>query len=141
MMSLSRNAYEIFPCSQSKSRPQGTFKWMLGEVAMRTSESSKGDPFAGTARFSSVPELWAHYAWGYLSGGMKIGDKNPESPIYLVVRYEDIVKRPREVVDELERLGLPRSSTPFSPIEESLSGNKAGRAENLKRLRQKKSTS
>lgn len=48
---------------------------------------------------------------------------NPSTTTFVVVRYEDTVLRPGEVVHELERLGLPRNQVPFTPIEANVSSN------------------
>mmetsp|Transcript_36178 Transcript_36178/g.112546 ORF Transcript_36178/g.112546 Transcript_36178/m.112546 type:complete len:105 (-) Transcript_36178:84-398(-) len=54
-------------------------------------------------------------------------------PVCAIVRYEDLVRRPGFVVEELEREGLQRNDRAFWPIEESLSHG-AGRAELLQRV-------
>merc|ERR1712060_260189 len=85
------------------------FAWMLEEVYLRTGGA---------------------YAHGFLTGAMCT---NGPGPVYVVVRFEDIVLRPEQVADELARLGLPRSTAPFAPIEQSASGT-ADRAAIMARL-------
>ena len=38
----------------------------------------------------------------------------------IIVRHEDIVSKPKEIVDELARLGLPRNEKPFEVIQDSI---------------------
>jgi len=130
MASLSEHAYEIFPVSRTR-RKRGSICWMLEEVEIRTEENIHYDPFHGKS-FPSVPDLWTMYTEGYLRGKM---DKPGSKVTYVVIRYEDIVGRPADVISELESLGVPRNGRPFAPIEESVSGGDRDRAALLQRLR------
>ena len=38
----------------------------------------------------------------------------------IIVRHEDIVSKPKQVVEELARLGLPRNEKPFEVIQDSI---------------------
>lgn len=132
MGSLSKNPYEIFPVMRRK-RAQGAVAWMLEEVTMRTGQSYC-NPFKDE-NFESVPKLWASYAAGYFSGTMEsqlpkgsLGAAMPR-PKFVVVRFEDLVSRPKDVVNALAELGLPRNTAPFEPIEDSLCGSGSRRSE------------
>ena len=59
-------------------------------------------------------DLWFEYIRGYLSGFMA-----PEnSPIRAIgIRQENILHRPREVVEALQGLGLRRNGAAFHTIE------------------------
>eukprot|EP00746_Dinoflagellata_sp_MGD_P061809 gnl/MRDRNA2_/MRDRNA2_260934_c0_seq1.p1 gnl/MRDRNA2_/MRDRNA2_260934_c0~~gnl/MRDRNA2_/MRDRNA2_260934_c0_seq1.p1 ORF type:complete len:276 (-),score=32.65 gnl/MRDRNA2_/MRDRNA2_260934_c0_seq1:32-793(-) len=124
MLSLAEHSYEIYPSSMDKNsgeynssakRRQGDLGWMLGRVYMRQSTHNPHSE----KRFGSIPELWNHYARGYLQG--KVSNHGEEHRV-VIVRYEDLVKRPHEVVDELKNLGLPRNKKVFEPIRDYLSG-------------------
>lgn len=130
--SLSKHAYEIFP-RLSRRRPQGRLSWMFEEVIMATGNGLFADPFPD-AVFPSVPELWAAYARGYLYEAMGGQDDPSSGPIYVIVRFEDIVLRPGAVVEALARLGLPRNSVPFEPIEETASGGPDDRGRVARKL-------
>ena len=59
-------------------------------------------------------DLWFDYIRGYLSGFLAPGSEPTRA---VVVRQEDLLCRPQDVVEALERLGLPRNGTAFSIIE------------------------
>jgi len=83
--SLSKEAYELFPCPQKK-RTQGRVEWMLGNVKIRSEhESFKVNPFPDK-EFPSAVSLWAEYAEGYLFRRMAKRDQ----PRFAIVRYEDL---------------------------------------------------
>merc|ERR1719215_1676043 len=65
MNSLSSRPYELFPVSKRK-RAQGSVGWMLEEVTLRTGYGYS-NPFPNET-WDSVPDLWAAYVAGYLSG-------------------------------------------------------------------------
>ena len=60
--------------------------------------------------YSTAVDLWFDYIRGYLSGFLAPG-KHPSRAV--VVRQEDILRRPQEVVEALERLGLSRNGIAF----------------------------
>jgi len=117
MVSLSNHPYEVFPRRPTR-RKKGALWWMFEDVQLRTSGGLFEDPFEDTT-FSSVLELWVSYMKGYIFGTMA----QAGGPIFLIIRYEDLVQRPRDIVDALERLGMPRNTQTFEPIEEYVSGN------------------
>eukprot|EP00927_Polykrikos_kofoidii_P021997 TRINITY_DN20661_c0_g1_i2.p1 TRINITY_DN20661_c0_g1~~TRINITY_DN20661_c0_g1_i2.p1 ORF type:complete len:364 (-),score=41.01 TRINITY_DN20661_c0_g1_i2:36-1127(-) len=113
MGSLAERPYEINRSNGGRRR-QGKLHWMFDEIQMRTEGGTAADPFAN-ALFASVPMLWVAYANGYLMGALLGDDPTPCA----IIRFEDVVKRPVEVLEGLERLGLPRrkDSGQFEPIE------------------------
>jgi len=132
MLSLSRHPYEIFPAAGGK-RKQHSLDWMVEEVEMRTDSDHFRNPFADT-RFPSVMDLWATYIHGYLEGRIAPDGGGDAPPLQvLVVRFEDLLQRPGDVVSELASLGLPRNAKLFSPIEESVSGTAESRSSILLR--------
>jgi hypothetical protein len=114
LVSLSEHAYDIFPASGCR-RKQGKVAWMLGNVELRDREPA--DPVHG-ARFTSVVELWATYVIGYLSNA--ITDLRSDTPILVVCRSEDLIRRPKKVMEELGEIGLLRNNVEFQPIEERI---------------------
>ena len=81
--------------------------------------------------FPNLMDLWALYADGYLAGRIAAeNDSGAHPQRVLVVRFEDLLERPEEVVNELARLGLPRNAEVFSTIEESVS-HTAGTRESI----------
>merc|ERR1712232_1516603 len=105
---------------------------------MHSSPPLFADPFANSC-FDSVPDLWAAYAKGYLVDAMsptKAQSDLDHDTVFIIVRFEDIVLTPGDVINSLARLGLPRSTQIFEPIEESVSGDSGGRASVVSRLRQ-----
>lgn len=122
MTSLARNPYELYPIPK-RTRHRGRVNWMFDKVHLDTT-SDYYNPFQG-CDFTSVPSLWTEYANGYLSGAM-VG-AGGHGPTYIIVRYEDIVRRPHAVVEELEQLGLRRTAKPFAPIDECIHGAGMGR--------------
>lgn len=131
MASLSSHAYELFPTGHQRRRPQGTLWWMFEEICVRTSPTSCEDLFPDSI-FPSLPALWTTYARGYLQGDM--ADSERAGPTFVIVRFEDIVLRPQDVIVALAELGLPRNNTPFTPIDDSASGAAHGRSEVISNL-------
>jgi len=115
MASLSREPFEIFPVS-GKRRKKLSLSWMFESCELRTSANFHRDWFPN-ARFKSVLDLWATYVHGYLTA---LVTPDGDSSRVFVVRYEDIVRRPGEMVEELATLGLPRNGRTFVPIEGSV---------------------
>jgi len=112
LVSLSQHAYDLFPTPRCR-RKQGKVAWMLGNVELR--DQGFADPVHG-ARFSSAVELWATYVIGYLSKAMT--DLHSDSPVLVICRSEDLIQRPKKVMEELEKIGLLRKRVEFHPIEE-----------------------
>jgi len=132
MLSLSRHPYEIFPAAGGK-RKQNSLDWMVEEVEMRTNGDHFRNPFPDT-RFPTVMDLWATYIHGYLEGRIAPDGGGDAPPLQvLVIRFEDILQRPGDVVSELASLGLPRNAKLFSPIEESISHTEGSRSSILSR--------
>ena len=126
MASLSRNAYEIFSGSGNRGK-QYSFNWMFNEVELRPDARSGGGP---VTRQASAIELWATYVGGNLDGRLAPGGQVNRA---VVVRHQDLVERPCEVVEALARLGLPRNAQAVEPIEEPASRDSLTRAEILHR--------
>ena len=83
--SLSKHAYELFPCPQRK-RKKGHVEWMLDKVKIRSEhESFKKNPFPDE-EFESAVSLWVAYAEGYLFRHMTKRDQ----PRFAIVRFEDL---------------------------------------------------
>ena len=55
---------------------------------------------------------------------------NTGSTKVVIIRHEDVVNKPHEVVAELQRLGLPRNKQEFKPIEDYLAGIQSARRGN-----------
>jgi len=55
-----------------------------------------------------------------------------QAPVY-VVRYEDLLERPKEVMFKLEAAGLRRNSNPFRLLEENVAHSSADRSTLLAR--------
>ena len=63
--------------------------------------------------------MWVAYVEGYLGGNpAHAGDASR----VLLVRQEDLLRRPDLVVDELARFGLPRNTMVFAPLEKLATG-------------------
>ena len=93
-------------------------------------------------RFPDVMHVWAQYTNAYLRGHIapeidpnEYDDESNVSRV-VVVRFEDILEVPEDVVDALASLGLPRNSKGFLPIEESVSDAAETRDNILLRERQ-----
>ena len=63
--------------------------------------------------------LWAKYVQGYLAGDLALGLDRER---VLLVRHEDLLRCPSEVVDALEQAGLQRNNVPFEPIAQLTTG-------------------
>ena len=124
MQALARGAYEIQRVPR-KRRRQGDLEWMLNEVEIDTSPDYHHDLFPNL-RFKSLPALWTAYMQGYLCGDICLAT-SPQRVV--IVRHEDIVRRPAEVIIELERLGLRRNSRPFEIIERSVTTQNENRVD------------
>eukprot|EP00971_Amphidinium_carterae_P154022 3054367-Amphidinium_carterae.1 len=109
MNALATHAYEIRPL-QKRRRKQGDLGWMFEPVDMTVDETWKS--LSLQHQFRSIPQLWLAYAAGYLQMNQSVGAAD-----FLIVRHEDLVERPQDVVDALANLGLPkRASKGFSRI-------------------------
>ena len=129
LVSLSDHAYDLFPASGCR-RKQGKVAWMLGNVEVR--DQGSADPIHG-GRFSSAVELWATYVIGYLS--KDITDLRSDTPVLVVCRSEDLIRRPKKVMEELEKIGLPRkNNVEFQPIEERIRHGRPVAGENRAQL-------
>jgi len=115
MQALSRGAYEIHRVPRRRRR-YGDLNWMLSGIEIETSPDYHKDLFPNL-RFKSLPALWTAYVQGYLHGNMRL-TTSPQRVV--VVRHEDLVRRPAEVVAELARLGLRRNRQPFQLINDSI---------------------
>jgi len=125
--SLSKRPYEVYAVKKAH-RKLGSVHWMLhNDVHLRTSDWYN-NPFSSRT-WGSVPELWAQYASGFLSGALI--PHGEHRPLCLIVRSEDILRNPRVIVEELTRLGLPRNGNPFEVIQDSLPGRGASRSQLL----------
>ena len=102
---------------------------MLGTVQVCTSASYM-DPFSQES-FASMLDLWCHYATGYVTGRIWPGSSDDVK----IVRYEDILARPLDVLDALENMGLPRNFTQLAPINKSVTKNGVGRQDLISRER------
>lgn len=114
MASLAEHMTDLVPCTadgHESPKKRRSSKWMADRVQMKT--GPRQDPFAGTS-FESVPDLWALYVGGYLSGAM-LSDSVKPGPTFVIVRREDLVERPMAVCNGLERIGLPRRRQTLNP--------------------------
>ena len=104
--------------------------WFLGEVELRADANWGRHPF-GEQRFPTAVDMWIVYVQGNLAGHLApAGDASR----VLVVRQEDLLRRPDAVVDELARRGLPRNAVDFAPLETLVTGyQNATRQETLRR--------
>ena len=86
-------------------------RWLLRDCAqMRNSVAIP----TGEQRFPSAVDLWITYVRGYLAGRIApAGDASRA----LLVRHEDLLRSPDLVVDQLTRLGLPRNTVRFAPLD------------------------
>ena len=87
-------------------------QWMFDQVYFDTSPDYHHDRFRG-AIFGSLPALWEAYVEGYLCGNIGLAS-GPQR--VLIVRQEDILRNPKDVIGELDRLGLPRNRQSFKNI-------------------------
>ena len=118
MLSLDRSSYGIGPIQGDRPDSPTDLGWMFEEVAINT---LCNNPYPNLI-FPNVPNLWACYLNGYLAGHIA-PENDSEAPRrrVRVVRFEDLLYDPEEVVNELARLGLPRDGKVFLPIGESVS--------------------
>eukprot|EP00929_Paragymnodinium_shiwhaense_P026116 TRINITY_DN15595_c0_g1_i4.p1 TRINITY_DN15595_c0_g1~~TRINITY_DN15595_c0_g1_i4.p1 ORF type:complete len:1560 (+),score=426.06 TRINITY_DN15595_c0_g1_i4:126-4805(+) len=131
LQSLSRDPYEIFPApgaERPRKRKRLTIDWMLKPVQIRSAESYN-DPYTHRC-FQSMLDLWASYARGYLVGNLTPGGDKTH---VCIVRHEDVVHRPAEVIKALEERGLVRNETAFEPIEDSVTVKGMKREEIIQR--------
>jgi len=120
MRALSLQPYEIKRCQGGKRKRAETW-WMLERIMIDKTVQGKAESEQPRRMFESIPALWATYAAGYL-GGRISGRTDSSSPaLRAVVRWEDIVARPIRLMEELTKLGLPRSAQPLEVIDESFS--------------------
>eukprot|EP00928_Gymnodinium_smaydae_P019588 TRINITY_DN17526_c0_g1_i1.p1 TRINITY_DN17526_c0_g1~~TRINITY_DN17526_c0_g1_i1.p1 ORF type:complete len:340 (-),score=71.91 TRINITY_DN17526_c0_g1_i1:173-1141(-) len=134
LLSLSRNPYEVFRKGEEpgkcQKRKKNDVRWLLDEIWMNTGGRRYHDPFP-RMEYASAVHLWALYAKGYLN--LHMADQS--SPTFIVVKYEDLLEKPEQVIQELADLGLPRNDVPFAPIHEGIGGSLA-RTELLEKQRQ-----
>ena len=128
MLSLSREPYDIFPCLD-KRRKRDSLQWMFSKVELRCPYSL----CTRWGRFASVPHLWMAYVEGYLAGKVNVAGFAGSPSKVAIVRYEDIIQRPRAVVQALNELGLPRNQEPFQAIDEGVSHSGKSRASIIQR--------
>ena len=100
---------------------------MQGTVQVCSSYSDH-DPFSHLC-FDSMLDLWKHYASGYLAGYLATSARDYRD--VKIVRYEDILEQPQNVVNALERLGLERLDLPFEPITKNMSASGGSSREEL----------
>lgn len=126
LASLSKEPYEFFPVPR-RVRRLHTIEWMLGRIQV-CSHMSYDDPFSHRC-FDSMLDLWAHYAHGYITGKLL-----PQGLVDVkIVRYEDVVERPKEVVDALEEIGVKRNATEFATIEKPVTKRSLARKDIIAR--------
>ena len=124
MMALSEHAYEIFPRFR-KRRKQGAMDWMTEPIDIRLD----GPP----QQYDSIMHLYRIYLYGYLTGAVA-----PEPDAFrafrvAIVRAEDLMFRPGEVVRWLEAIGLHRNGLEFQPEERGQGRSGRTRTETLQR--------
>ena len=73
------------------------------------------------------------YVEGYLAGKVNVAGFAGSPSKVAIVRYEDIIQRPRAVVQALKELGLPRNQEPFQAIDEGVSHPGKSRASIIQR--------
>ena len=130
MHSLGRCSYGILPSRGGKPKSARELCWMFDQVTIKNVFKN---PFPNL-HFPNLMDMWAIYTDGYLAGRIAAENDSEAHPQrVLVVRFEDLLERPEEVVNELERLGLPRNAEVFSTIEESVSHAAGTRASILLR--------
>ena len=125
MHSLGRGSDEIVstPGYLPDSGLDVDLDWMFQQVTLKF--PFKDEP--PNEHFPDVMHVWAQYTNGYLRGHIAPesdpNEHDDESNVsrVVVVRFEDILEVPEDVVGALACLGLPRNSKDFSPIEESVS--------------------
>ena len=108
LWSMARNEYELFP-HPKRPRKQHSLWWLLKEVQLLSQEAGCPDS-PGTLLYPTAVNLWFAYIRGYLSGLLAPGSEPSRA---IVVRQEDILRRPQEVVVALAKLGLPRNGAGF----------------------------
>ena len=129
LASMSRSPYELYPHPRHH-RKRHSLMWLLKDVELHT-EDAGYDLNPGPLRDSSAVEFWFAYIRGYLSGHLAPGGQPAR---VVVVRHEDILRRPEEVVDALAALGLPRNDADFAVIEQLEIGyTRASRSDILQR--------
>ena len=112
LCSMSRNGYELYP-DPSVKRKQHAIWWLLRNVKLLAEEANYPNSL-GTLLYSTAVDLWFDYIRGYLSGFLAPGSEPTRA---VVVRQEDLLCRPQDVVEALERLGLRRNGFALSIIE------------------------
>ena len=117
LASMSRSPYELYPHPR-RHRQRHSLMWLLKDVELHT-EDAGYDLNPGPLRYSSAVELWFAYIHGYLSGHLAPGGQPAR---VVVVRHEDILRRPQDVFDALAALGLPRNHADFAVIEQLETG-------------------
>ena len=127
LCSMLRNGYELHLDPQVKRR-RHALSWFLRKVQLRTQETNYPQSL-GTLMYSTAVDLWFQYIRGYLSGFLAPGNQPIRA---VVVRQEDLFRRPRELVDALQRFGLRRNGIAFRIIENLQTGYAGmSRASNL----------
>ena len=130
MHSLGRCSYGILPSRGGKPKSARELCWMFDQVTIKNVYKN---PFPNL-HFPNLMDMWAIYTDGYLAGRIAAENDSEAHPQrMLVVRFEDLLERPEEVVNELARSGLPRNAEVFSTIEESVSHAAGTRASILLR--------
>eukprot|EP00928_Gymnodinium_smaydae_P065636 TRINITY_DN48740_c0_g1_i1.p1 TRINITY_DN48740_c0_g1~~TRINITY_DN48740_c0_g1_i1.p1 ORF type:complete len:400 (+),score=90.52 TRINITY_DN48740_c0_g1_i1:47-1246(+) len=120
VLSLSQHPYEVARADGGRRR-QGDVRWMADRIRLETTDASLFcDPFAGR-EFESAVHLWQAYASGYLHGSMTSDCGDAAQPTFVLVKYEDVLHRPIEVLQALADAGLPRRlARPLAAIDEGV---------------------
>ena len=102
LCSMSGNGCELYPDPKVKRR-RGSLAWLLGKVQLRAEEANfTYTEIPETLQYRTAVDLWFEYIRGYLFGF--ISTENP-SIRAVVVRQDDILHRPQEVVEALRGFG------------------------------------
>eukprot|EP00397_Hematodinium_sp_SG-2012_P007654 GEMP01007703.1.p1 GENE.GEMP01007703.1~~GEMP01007703.1.p1 ORF type:complete len:625 (+),score=171.58 GEMP01007703.1:38-1876(+) len=88
-------------------------RYLFEPIAIRPQWNSKYDS-AAEWDFDNVAHLWRAYVHGFLTGQMCSSDEEDRQRFFLV-KLEDVQKRPKEIIEELVRLGL-RLIEPHKPF-------------------------
>ena len=117
LVSLSERPFDLLPVPRA-TRRYGDLRWLLRPVVLEQNDREGAHPF-GCVSFPSAVHLWAKYVQGYLAGDLAPGLDRER---VLVVRHEDLLRCPSEVMDALEQAGLQRNNVPFEPIAQLTTG-------------------
>ncbi len=110
---MSEGSYALFPEAGGRRR-RGDREWLMYDpVVMR-------HPIDGWQRYQNATQMWLHTLWGYLTGGIMTKARTLR---VCIVKFEDVLFQPDNVVEGLTKIGLPRNARPFEELHKGVGGH------------------